>query len=106
MRLRPQALSLSLLKGRGDRRADAATNRELAEDGHPARSAGADQIVEDLVGDRLVEDAFVAKIDQVVFERFQLEAPAIGHVDDDDLAEIGKPRHRTDGGELGAPDFY
>ena len=39
-----------------------------------------DEIVEDLVGDVLVEDAAVAELDHVVLERFQLDAPRVGDV--------------------------
>ena len=51
-----------------------------------------DQIVEDLVGDALVEDAAVAELDQVVLQRLQLDAARVGHVGDANLAEIGQAR--------------
>jgi hypothetical protein len=47
-----------------------------------------DEIVEDLVGDRLVEDAAVAKLNHVVLQRLELEAHLVGHVGDADLAEV------------------
>ena len=38
---------------------DPAANREVSRHGHSLRPAGADEIVQDLVGDRLVEDPLV-----------------------------------------------
>src|SRR5262249_21688477 len=61
-------------------------------------------IVEDLVGDVLVEDAAVPELDDVVLERFQLDAPSVGHVRDADLAEIGQARLGTERRELGTAD--
>ena len=40
--------------------------------------AGGDQVVEDLVGHGLVEDALVAELEQVVLQRLQLEARSSG----------------------------
>src|SRR5262245_66653308 len=71
------AFRFLLLVVRGDGRLDAAARRELALDRHPLRLAGGDEIVEDLVGGALVEDAFVAVVEQVVLQRLQLDA-AIG----------------------------
>ena len=53
---------------------------------------GGDEIVEDLVGHVLVEDAPVAELDHVVLQRFQLDAVGVGDVGDADLAEIGQAR--------------
>ena len=39
-----------------------------------------DQVVEDLVGDRLVEDAAVAEVEHVVLQRLQLDAALVGDV--------------------------
>ncbi len=47
-------------------RFDAAAGREIADHGHALRGAHGDQIVEDLVRDRLVEDALVPEVEQVV----------------------------------------
>ena len=75
--------------------------REVADDGHAARLAGGDEIVEDLVGDRFVEDAAVAELDDVVLERFQLDTAVAGHVGDADFAEVGKPVFGQTRRELG-----
>ena len=61
---------------------------------------GSDQVVEDLIRHRLVEDAAIPELDHVVLERFQLDAAISGHVRDPDLAEIWKAGLRADGGEL------
>ena len=55
-----------------------------------------DEIVEDLVGHRLVEDAAVAELDQVVLQRLQLDAAVAGHVRDPDLAEVREAGLGTD----------
>ena len=83
---------------------DAAADRKVADDRHPARLEGRDEIVKDLVGDVLVKDAAVSELDHVVLERFQLDAPRVRDVRDADLAEIGKARFRTKRRELRAID--
>ena len=54
--------------------------------------ARGDEVVEDLVRGRFVEDAVVAIAEQVVLERLQLDARAVGDVADEDLAEVGHAR--------------
>src|SRR5262245_36798010 len=83
-------------------RLDATADREIADDGHAPRLNGADQVVEDLVGDVLVEDAAVPEFDQVVLERFELDAARVGDVGDSDLTEIRQSGLRAERGELGA----
>ena len=90
--------------GRGDDGLHAAADREIADDGHPPRLARGDEVVEDLVGDRLEEDAAIAELDHVVLQRLQLDTAIAGHVSDADFAEVGQARLRTDRGELGAAD--
>ena len=63
-----------------------------------------DQIVEDLVCGVFVEDAAVAELDEVVLQRFQLDALGIRHVGDADDAEIGQPGLRAQRRELGTVD--
>src|SRR5262249_42570683 len=89
---------------RRDRRQDAAARGEVADDRHAPRGAGGDEIVEDLVGDRLVEDALVAELEKIVLQRLQLETPLVGDVGDADLAEVGQPRLWTYRRELRVPD--
>ena len=93
----------SCVRGR-DHRLDAAPHREVADDGHAAGVDGGDEVVEDLVGDVLVEDAAVSELDQVVLQRLQLDAQRVGDVGDPDLAEIGQPGLRADRRELGTAD--
>src|SRR5688572_32148020 len=64
---------LAGLVGRGDHRLDSAAHGEVADDGHAPGLASGDEVVEDLVGDRLVEDAAVSELDHVVLERLQLD---------------------------------
>ena len=90
--------------GRGDDGLHAAANGEIANDRHAPRRAGGDEVVEDLVRHRFVEDAAVAELDHVVLQRLQLDAAVAGHVGDADFAEVGEPGLRTDGGELGTAD--
>ena len=99
----PFAISGFFVSGR-HRRGDAAARREVSDDDHPARREQRDQIVEDLVGDRLIEDAAIAEVVEVVLERLQLDTSRIGHVGDADFAEIGHSGLRADRGELRAAD--
>src|SRR5436190_12657828 len=84
-RATPQALSplpvtrALLLVRRRHARGNAAARREIAHDGHPPRGAGGDQVVENLVGDGLVEDALVAEVHQVILQSLQLDAALVGH---------------------------
>src|SRR5580765_7725387 len=91
-----------LVERRGDHCLDAAAHREIPDHRHLARRQQGDQIVQNLVGRRLVEDAAVAEFDEVILERLQLDAPFVGHVRDAYLAEVGQPGLRADGRELGA----
>ena len=54
--------------------------------------SSADEIVENLVGDLLVENAAVAELDHVVLQRLELDAAGVGDVGDADLSEIGQAR--------------
>jgi hypothetical protein len=68
---------------------DAAANRKVADDGHPARLAGGDEVVENLIRHVFVENAFVAELDKVVFEGLQFDTQAVRDIRDANLAEIG-----------------
>ena len=76
--------------GHGGR--DAAACRKRADHGDPPRLAGRDQVIEDLISDRLVEDAAVAEVDQLILQRLQLDAPIGRHIGDPDRAEVGQAR--------------
>ena len=97
-------LGFFLRVGRGDDSLDAAADGKIADDRHAARLACGHQVVEDLVGDRLVEDAAVAELDHVVLQRFQLDAAIAGHIGDADFAEVGEAGLRAERGELGTVD--
>src|SRR3990172_11489189 len=79
---------------------DTAANREGAADATPARVERRHQIVEDRVGDVLVEDAFVAIRPQIELERFRLEDLRSGDVLYRDGGEVRLTRGRADAGEL------
>src|SRR6478609_2383911 len=79
---------------------DAATHAEARLELHVARLRRGRQVVEDAVGDGLVESAFVAERPDVELERFQLNALAIGNVVEHQRGEVGLPGHRAQAGEL------
>jgi hypothetical protein len=88
----------------GDLGFDAATNRKVADNGHAPRLTGGDEIVEDLIRDIFVENAFVAEFDQVVFQCLQFDTEPVGDVLDANLTEIRKPSFRTNRCELRTSD--
>ena len=57
-----------------DDRVNSAARAPLGGDGHFFGVAGSDEVVENFVGYRFVEDAFVAVAQVVVLERFELDA--------------------------------
>src|SRR5690606_26669709 len=88
-----------------DRRGDAAACREGARDGHTPGGAGADEVVEDLVGDGLVEDALVPELEHVIIEGLEFDTAIRQHILDADHGEIGQPRLRADRRKLRAADI-
>lgn len=86
---------------RRDRRMNAAANIEIADDGHFARLAGLNQIVENLVDHGFVESTFVAIGPQIELQRFELDAKLIGDVADSDRGKIRLSCAWTNTGELG-----
>jgi hypothetical protein len=91
---------------RRDRRMNATADIEIADDGHLARLAGLNEIVENLVDHGFVESAFVAIGPQIELQRFELDAKLIGNVMDSDRGKIRLSRARTNTGELGTFHFY
>ena len=85
---------------------DSAANGEIARYGHPPRLTRGHEVIEDLVGDILVEDAFIAELDEVVLERFQLDAEPVGHVIDANLSKVGQTGFGADRRELRAADEH
>src|SRR5262245_29455030 len=88
-----------------DRCRDPAARRERAGDAHPPWAARRDQIVENPVGRRLVEDALVAIAGQIELEGFQFDAGPVGYITDVNLSEIGQAGLRTDRRELRAANL-
>ena len=85
-------------------RRDTPASREVPDDHHPAWRTRRDQIVEDLVGRRLVEDALVAIGEEVVLQCLELETTLIGNVANSNRAKVGQARLRAHRRELGAVD--
>src|SRR5678815_2318797 len=90
--------------GRCDDGLHAATDGKVADHRHASGHTRGDEVVEDLIGHGLEEDAAVAKFKHVVLQRFQLDAAVAGHIRNADFAEVGKPGFRADRGELGTVD--
>src|SRR5690349_7064357 len=82
-----------------------AADGELADHGHLPRFEYVDQVVEDRVHHRLVEDALVAEGEEVKFQALHLDAPAVGHVRDGDGSKVRLAGHRADAGELGEDEL-
>ena len=64
-----------------------------------------DEVVENAVGDVLVENALVAKALQIHLQALQLDALLVGRVGERERAEIGLAGLGTNRRELGADDF-
>src|SRR5690606_3643052 len=95
--------SLAVL--RDDRRRNPAARGKGARDAHAPGAAGGDQVVEDAVDGRLVEDALVAVALQVELQRLELDAGSGRGVGDEDLAEVGLSGLGTHRGELRTADL-
>ena len=72
-----------------DIRPNSAARGELTNEFHPAWLGHCDQIVENGVGDVLVERSVIPVLLQVQLQRFQLEAVGIRNVSDRQRAKIG-----------------
>src|SRR5262249_41491007 len=77
------------LVGAGDGGGDATPGGEGADDAGAGGAARADEVLEDLVDERLVEDALVAVALEVELERLQLDALRGGRVGEGDGPEVG-----------------
>ena len=84
----------------GDRRMNSAADIEIADHGHFTRAARGNQIVENLVDDRFVESALIAKRPKIEFQRLQLDAEFVRHIVDFDRGEIGLAGARAHTGEF------
>lgn len=67
---------------------DAAADVELGGEAHESRLGRGDQVVEDAVGDVLVEVAFLAERPHVELQALQLDALLVGDVVEDQRGEI------------------
>ena len=84
----------------GDRRMNSATDIEIADHRHFTRATRGNQIVENLVDDRFVESALIAKRPKIEFQRLQLDAEFVRHIVDFDRGEIGLAGARAHTGEF------
>ena len=85
---------------RCDGRANPAPNVPIALDLGPPRRDSGNKIVQDAVGDILVECPFVPVGPQVELERFKFDAQLIRDVFDNEMRKIRLAGERTDAGEL------
>jgi len=81
---------------------DATPDLEVSHHAHAKGPAGLDEILEDSVGDVLVERSFIAEGPEVELQGFQLQAQFGRGVCNVDGGEIGLPRSWAKTGELGA----
>jgi len=79
---------------------DAPAHQEVALDAHVARFGRADELVEDLVGHRLVEVALVSEAPQVELEGLELHAQLGGHVLDQHGGKVWLAGYRAQTSEL------
>ena len=86
--------------GSGHRSVNAAADVEISDHGQFTRSTRGNQIIENLVNDRFVESALIAKRPKIKFQRLQLDAEFVGNIADFDGGEIGLTCARADTGEL------
>lgn len=88
--------------GDGHGRRDPAPNIERTHHGNPAWVKCCDQLIRDLVRDRLMKTALVSVGPQVQLEGLEFNAPLIRDVGDRDRRKIRLTRHRANVGELWA----
>ena len=84
----------------GNFQGDATAGGEFTGDDGVAGGEGADEIVEDSVGDGLGKRADVPEGMKVELEGFTFDATAVGGVADRDGGEIRLPGDRAEGGEF------
>src|SRR5579883_323664 len=86
--------------GGGYERRQTAARRELSNHRRLDGLGGLHDVAQHAVDDILLENAQIAEREQVHFVRLQLEAEAVGHIAEHQLAEIRQPGLRADRGEL------
>ena len=85
----------------GDDSPDPATNVPVADDLHPTRIDGRDNVVEDPVRDVLLEGALVPVRPEIELEGLEFDTQFVGDVFDVEVCEIGLAREWAEAGELG-----
>ena len=85
---------------RADSEGDPATRGELRGDDCFTRHAGFYEIVQDAVGDRLVERALISIRSQIKLQRLALDTEPIRYVIDFDSCKIRLTGDRTNGSEI------
>lgn len=84
----------------GDDAVNAAADAPRRLHHHPLRATASYHVVENAIGDVLVENALVTKALQIDLETLQLDAFLISHVGNSQGCEIGLTGLRTHAGEL------
>ena len=79
---------------------NAAANVEFRPQAHEARGGGGDQVIEDPVGDVLVERTFIPVRPHIELERFQLHARAVGHIVERQHGEVRLSGNRAEAREF------
>jgi len=92
------AFPVRILGSHGER--DSAARGELRGDDYLAWRARLDKIVQNPICDRFVESALIAIRREIEFQRFTLDAEAVGHIIDVNPCEIRLPCHRTNRSEI------
>ena len=87
-----------------DGRVDAAAHVESGGQSGEARAHTPDEVVENRIGDRLMEDAKIPIRPDIKLQRFQFDAEGFWDVFEVQYREIGLARLRTETGELRYPD--
>ena len=90
----------------GYRRVDPAADEKIAFHSHETGRGGPDQIIQDSVGDLLVEGPNIAVGPEVKFQALQLYTKLLRNVSDPDRCKIGLSRLRAKTGKLGDPNSY
>lgn len=84
-----------------DRGVDTATDVEFRGEAHETRHTGAHQVIEDMIGDRLVEAPFLAVGPDVAFQRFEFNATLVRYVFDVQGSEVGLTGLGAETGKFG-----
>ena len=85
-----------------DSYADSAARGEFAVHESVARLASGDEIIEDLVDDRLVERSGISEGGEVKFQRLGFDTKLVGNIFDADFREVGLACDWAHGSELSA----